>query len=375
MPKQKCNKEKKGTGRIFLNVAKNSACPLFFMEQAYQESIKGLGKTRPNPVVGAAVVKNGKVISKGAHLRAGGAHAEVIALSNAGKRAKGADLYVTLEPCSTFGRTPPCADKIINSGIKRVFIGAKDPNPAHNGRGIYALRKSGIKVKTGFLEKQIKDSNRIFFKYITKKIPFVTVKVAQSLDGKIATHRRDSKWITSQRSRALAHKLRKEFDAVITGTNTVIVDNPRFEEARLRIIIDSKLRTPAKAKIFSSGKAIIATTKLAPKTRMSLFRKKAEILICPLKDGKVDLLFLLKELAQHEISSVLVEAGGELVGSFFDNNLVDRVLFFIAPKIIGGKDAIAAVAGKGISKIKDIFRLKEYEVLQVQDDLLVGGYF
>lgn len=345
----------------------------YFMRLAYEESLKGLGGTHPNPIVGALVVKNNKIVSKGYHLKAGGPHAEVSALDKAGRKAKGADLYVTLEPCCSFGRTPPCTNKIISAGIKRVFIGIKDPNPNNNGRGIKILKKNGIKVKVGFLEDKIKDSNRIFIKYITKKIPFVTVKIAQSLDGKIATSAKESKWITSAKSRSIAHKIRRDFDAVITGANTVIHDDPHFKEAKLKVIVDAYLRTPLKAKIFRSGKVIIAATRMASRNRISLLSKRAEILICSAEDKHVDLVFLLKELAKREISSVLVEAGGGLTGAFFDNCFVDRVLFFIAPKIIGGQNAISSIEGKGVDKINKVLELHDCTATKIGNDLLVEG--
>lgn len=348
--------------------------PDYFMQLAFKESLKGLGRTRPNPIVGAVVVNNGKVISKGYHPKAGLPHAEIYALDKAGAKARGADLYVTLEPCCIIGRTAACTERIIEAGIKRVFIGIKDPNPKVNGRGIAILKRNGIDVKVGFLQKQINDSNRTFNKFITKRLPFITVKIAQSIDGKIATFSGNSKWITSQESRDLAHKMRSGFDASITGINTVIKDNPRFREANLRIVVDSKLKIPVNSRIFESGKIIIATTQLASLDKVVKISKKADIIFCPLEKGRVNLLFLMKELAKRELSSVLVEAGGELTGSFFDAKLVDKVLFFIAEKIIGGKNAISSIEGIGVKKAAQAIKLENVNFKKIGEDSLIEGY-
>lgn len=343
------------------------------MYKAYEESLKGLGKTRPNPIVGALVVKNNKIISRGAHFKAGGKHAEVIALEKAGNKAKGAELYVTLEPCSTHGKTPPCTDKIISSGIKKIYIGCLDPNPRNYKQGVKILKRRGIKVSFPLLEGLIKDSNRVFNKYITRKMPFVTVKIAQSMDGKIATRLADSKWITSIESRRLAHKMRAYFDAVITSVNTVIKDNPLFKEAKTKIILDSRLRIPLRSRILSKN-TIIVTTKNVNRKKINTLSKKAQVLFIPKKNKRINLTALLKELARREISSVMVEAGSDLVGSFFDERLVDKACIFVALKIVGGRGAYSSVGGKGISKIKQALALKECTLIKLKHDILIEGY-
>lgn len=356
---------------------------LHFMELAIKQALKAKAMTSPNPLVGALVVKAGRIIGAGYHHRAGSAHAEVVALEEAAERSKGAELYVTLEPCTHFGRTPPCVDRIIKSGIKAVYIGMTDPNPLNNGKGITILKQSRLKVEVGFLEERLRQINESFIKYITKKTPFVTVKLAQSLDGKIATKTGDSKWITSDRSRILAHKLRSEHDAVMVGINTVLRDNPKLDawfmkRQPAKIIVDSKLCTPAKANIFSpDSKVIIATLTSSPgqetENRKAL-AERARILEIREKSGQVNLKDMMKKLAQLEITNVLVEGGGTLAGSLFDEGLVDKALFFISPKIIGGKGAVGSVMGEGISRIDKAIKLNNIKFRRLGEDYLVEGY-
>lgn len=354
-----------------------------YMNLAMKLALKARGKTSPNPMVGSVVVKNGHVIGKGYHEKAGLAHAEVVALDEAGNNAKGACLYVTLEPCAHFGRTPPCVDKIIKSGVKEVIVGMIDPNPLNNGKGIEILRQHKIKVQVGVLEDDLKRINRPFLKYITKRMPFVTVKVAQSLDGRIATKTSDSKWITSDKSRAYAHKIRQDYDAIMVGVNTVLRDNPRLEawftkKQPIKIVVDSQLSTPQDANVFSgNSRVIIVTLPIAPgqetENRKSL-DQKAKILEVKEKQGQINLRDMMKKLAQLEISSIIVEGGGTLIGSLFDEGLIDRVLFFISPKIIGGKDAIGSVMGKGVMRIDKAIRLKDINLKRIGDDFLIEGY-
>jgi len=355
----------------------------YFMDLAFKLALKGKGRTSPNPMVGALVVKNSRIIGQGYHEKAGLAHAEAIALDDAGLKAKGATLYVTLEPCTHFGRTPPCVDKIIKSGIKKVIVGMVDPNPLNNGRGIRILKAEKIKTEVGFLENKLRKLNRAFIKYITRKIPFVTVKVGESLDGKIATRTGDSKWITSDRSRAYAHRLRSDYDAVMVGVNTILRDNPKLDvwfskKQPVKIIVDSQLSIPQEANVFSRKSSVIIVTLPVKSGQETENRKilvqKAKILEVKEKAGQINLKDMMKKLAQAEITNILVEGGGTLIGGLFDEGLVDKVLFFISPKIIGGKEAISSVMGRGIARIDKAVKLKEVELRRIGEDFLFEGY-
>ena len=354
---------------------------LYFMRMALKLALKAKGRTFPNPLVGAVVVKNGRVIGKGYHERAGFAHAEVAALDEAGVHAQGAKLYVTLEPCAHFGRTPPCVNRIIKSGIGEVIVGMLDPNPLINGKGIAILKEHKIKVRVGFLEEELRRINEVFIKYCTKRIPFITVKIAQSLDGKIATRMYDSKWITSDKSRGLAHRLRANYDAIMVGVNTVLRDNPRLDawfskRHPKKVVVDSRLSTPFDANIFLKGDVIIATLSTKPgqeTENRGILAQKAKILEIKEQDGQVNLKDMMRKLAGLEITNVLVEGGGTLIGALFDARLVDKVLFFISPKIIGGKDAVSSVMGKGIARIDKAIKLKEVKLSRIGEDFLVEG--
>lgn len=355
----------------------------YFMKLAMKLAGKAKGRTSPNPMVGALVVKNGRIAGWGYHKQAGLPHAEVVALEKAGKRAKGAILYVTLEPCTHFGRTPPCVNRIIKSGVKEVIIGTVDPNPLNNGKGIKILKKNKIKVKAGFLEAQLKKQNEVFIKYITRRMPFVTVKVGQSLDGKIATKTGDSKWITSDKSRAYAHRLRRDYDAVMVGVNTVLRDNPTLnvwfsKKQPLKIVVDSQLSIHQDANIFSRGTQVIVVTlpvKPGQETEnRKILTQKARVLEVKEKAGQINLKDMMKKLAQAQITNILVEGGGTLIGSLFDEGIIDKVLFFISPKIIGGKDAISSVMGKGPSRIDRAVKLKDIKLKHIGEDFLVEGY-
>jgi len=354
-----------------------------YMRLALKLSLKAKGKTSPNPIVGAVVVKNSRVIATGYHKRSGGAHAEAIALDNAGKNARGATLYVTLEPCTHYGKTPPCVDKIIKSGIKEVVVGIIDPNPLNNGKGLGILKQHKIKVSTGILEDEIRSVNEVFIKYITKRMPFITVKIAQSLDGKIASRTGDSKWITSDKSRSFAHRMRAGYDAIMVGINTVLRDNPRldpwfFKKPMVKIIVDSQLSIPQDAFVFTeNSKVILATLASLPgqeTQNRKLLEKKASILEVREKVGQVNLKDLFKKLAAMEITNILVEGGGTLIGSLFDEGLVDKVMFFISPKIIGGKDSISSVMGQGISRVDKALKLRNIKFRRSGEDFLVEGY-
>jgi diaminohydroxyphosphoribosylaminopyrimidine deaminase/5-amino-6-(5-phosphoribosylamino)uracil reductase len=354
----------------------------YYMGLALKLALKAKGKTSPNPLVGALLVKAGRIIGRGFHAKAGFAHAEIIALDEAGKQAVGATLYVTLEPCAHTGRTPPCINRIIGSGIKEVVVGMIDPNPLNNGKGVSLLKQSNIKVKVGVLEEQLKEINESFIKYITTRIPLITVKVAESLDGRIATRTGDSKWITSDRSRAFAHRIRKDYDAIMVGVNTVLRDNPSldawFSQKKLiKIIVDSNLSISENSNIFAKDSQVIIITLPSRPGQETQNRKslaaKARILEVKEKSGQINLRDALKKLAQLKISNIIVEGGGTLIGSLFDERLVDKILFFISPKIIGGKDAVSSVMGNGIKRIDQAIKLQDLKIRRFGEDLLVSA--
>jgi len=315
-------------------------------------------------------------------------HAEVLALKRAGKEARGGVMYVSLEPCCHHGRTPPCTQAIIAAGIGEVHMAMSDPNPLVSGRGKDELEGEGIRVYVGEHEAEAKEINEAYTKFITTGVPFVTAKFAVSLDGKIATKSGDSKWISGNEARKYVHCLRYTADAVMAGVNTVLVDDPRLtarccggrggtaKKQPLRVIVDGKGRTPLTAQLFSEpGKALLALGKSATiEEKTALAQIGAELLELPTEEGLVDLKGLLKALGEREITSVLVEGGGTLLGSLFDHGLVDKVVAFIAPIIIGGKEAKTAVGGKGVSKVAESLKLKRIKVERFGQDLMVSGY-
>ena len=356
----------------------------FFMQEALALAARGKGRTSPNPMVGAVVVKGGKVISSGYHKKAGTAHAEVVALNKAGRNAKGATLYVNLEPCCHTGkRTPPCTRAIIKYGITRVVSAMVDPNPAVSGMGLKELQEAGIKTETGVLKDKAQRLNEAFIKYITKKEPFVMLKIAQSLDGKIATAKGESKWITGPEARSHVQKLRNEVDALLVGIGTLKEDNPsldcRIRGGRnpYRIIVDSRLDIPSGSKVlgYDDGKTIIATTKEAGARKIdSLAKGGHTVLVVKERAGRVELKSLMKELGKLGILSVMIEGGSAISASVLSEGIVDKVIFFIAPKIIGGVDAIPSVGGRCPARLKDALSLKEIQVSVFGDDILIEGY-
>jgi diaminohydroxyphosphoribosylaminopyrimidine deaminase/5-amino-6-(5-phosphoribosylamino)uracil reductase len=355
----------------------------YYMNLAIKLALKAKGKTYPNPMVGALVVKDDKILGRGFHAKAGLPHAEIIALDEAGKNSKGATLFVTLEPCMHFGRTAPCVDRIIGSRVKEVVVGMIDPNPLNNGKGVAILKQHGIKVRVGVLEDKLIRLNEVFIKYITKKMPFVMVKTAESLDGRIATRIGDSKWITSDKSRGFAHRLRQDFDAIMVGVNTVLRDNPKLDawfskKQPVKIVVDSQLSTPQDSNIFSRGASVIIVTLPTKSGQETENRRilvdKAKILEVKEKGGQINLKDMLKKLFQLGIKSVLVEGGGTLNGSLFDEGLVDKIMFFISPKIIGGKDAIGSVMGHGIARVERSIRIKDLKLRRFGEDILIEGY-
>jgi diaminohydroxyphosphoribosylaminopyrimidine deaminase/5-amino-6-(5-phosphoribosylamino)uracil reductase len=359
-----------------------------YMDQALSLARLAQGQVSPNPAVGAVVVKNDIVVGQGYTQPIGFSHAEVVALNQADDKAQGATLYVTLEPCCHYGRTPPCTKAIIAAGITKVHLSMLDPNPLVSGRGKDELEKAGINIFMGDHEEEAIALNEAYTKYITTAKPFVTAKFAVSLDGKIATRSGDSKWITGEEARKYVHNLRYRADAVMAGVNTVLADDPQLtaricggrggtaRKQPIRIIIDSKGRTPLNAQVFRQpGKTLLVLGRTATPEEKALFAQVgAEVLELPSVEGMVDLEELLKELGKRDITSVLVEGGGVLLGSLFDNRLVDKVNAFIAPIIIGGNEAKTAVGGDGFSKVADSPRLERIMVEKFGEDLMVSGY-
>jgi len=356
-----------------------------YMRMALRLAEKARGRTSPNPMVGAVVVKNGKVISRGYHRMAGEPHAEAIALKKAGKKARGATLYVTLEPCShTNKRTPPCTPLVLQSKVKRVVISMVDPNPHVSGDGIKTLRKAGIEVVTGVLEAEAKKLNEAYVKYITTGMPFVTLKIAQTLDGKIATASGESKWITGEQARAEGYRLRNHNDAILVGINTVLNDNPslttRIPGGRdpIRVIVDSRLRTPFNAKVItqrSSAKTCIATLDTMPKGKLvKLLDAGAEILLARGREGRVDLKDIMKMLGSFGIMSVLIEGGAEVNASALKSGIVDKVVMFIAPRLMTGTDSLCSIGGKAPAALKRAVMLQDVTSRFVGRDLMIEGY-
>lgn len=355
------------------------------MQRAMGLARRGSCGAHPNPIVGAVIAKRGRVIAEGWHACFGGPHAEAAALSRAGARARGADLYVTLEPCSTHGKTPPCTEAIIAAGVARVFIGASDPNPCHSCRGGAILRAAGIKVKTGLLRRECEALNPAFSKYMRTRLPYVTLKTAQSLDGRIADAAGRSRWISSPQSRRFAHGLRAEADAVLAGVGTILADNPLLNVRGLKVprqpwvvILDSRLSIPPKARVFENDRVIVAVAGKAPPAAVKRLPRHAEVLELPkARDGRPSLPVLLKALGAVGISHILVEGGGKVAGSFISQGLVDRYCCIIAPMVIGGTcsrssavwpdklNAARKVLGVQ-AEVKDILRLGPDLMLDVR---------
>jgi len=357
----------------------------YYMMRAITLAKRAEGKTSPNPPVGCILVKNKKIIAEGYHKKAGSSHAEVVALRRT-SRAKGSTMYVTLEPCDHYGKTPPCTDAIIKSGLKKVVIALKDPNPLNNGKGIRKLKSSGIRIKKEICKKEAAELYRPYIKFIREKIPFVSLKIAESLDGKIATSKGQSKWISSPSSRQYVHKLRSKSDAVMVGINTVLKDDPtlipkmshsRSTKFTKRIIIDSHLKIPLNSRLVRSARSyplLVATTQNPPQYKKKLLIEKGvEVVGSGSKGSKVNLRNLLRILGSMNIMHLLVEGGGKLAGSLMDEHLVDRAIFFIAPKIIGGKTAVSAVRGEGVKRLKNAVRLRNIKIKRFAEDVLIEG--
>lgn len=354
-----------------------------YMRLAMQLAGNAIGRTSPNPLVGAVIVKDNRVVGCGWHRKAGTPHAEVHALNQAGELAQGADVYVTLEPCAHYGKTPPCAKALVEAKVKNVYGGLLDVNPKVAGKGFKILEDAGIHVEYGFLQDELRKQNEVFFKWIEHKKPFVVLKAAMTLDGKIATATGQSKWITNETSRAYGYKLRDIYDGIMVGINTVIEDNPmltaRVDGGKnpIRIVVDSSLKIDINANVVQdkSAKTIVATTDKADKDKILKLQAQDVDVIVVDKDenDKVDIEKLLDILGQQNICSILVEGGATLSGSFVAKKLVDKVYFFIAPRIVGGKEAKTPVAGTGILNLQEALALKDIQIEKLEEDILIIG--
>lgn len=376
---------------------------LDYMRQALRLARRGYGATSPNPVVGAVLVQRGEIIGRGWHRRAGEPHAEIEALRDAqrqGCNPKGATLYVTLEPCCTHGRTPPCTEAILAAGIKRVVIGATDPNPQHCGKAFGLLERAGVSISPGVLAGDCERLNEAFNHWIVHRAPLVTVKAAMTLDGRIATAAGQSKWITGERARAAGMRLRQGADAILVGINTVLADDPSLTWRRLkgedgglrredggrkrlrRIILDSRARTPLAAKVVNdsnAGLTTIVVTEGAPKSRVQALAERVKVLVAPVGPARVknqrskfpDLSWLMRRLGAENVTNLLVEGGGEVNGSFLFQGLAHRIAFFYAPKILGGRDARLAVAGEGAASLDEALNLRDLEWRRLGPDWLL----
>jgi diaminohydroxyphosphoribosylaminopyrimidine deaminase/5-amino-6-(5-phosphoribosylamino)uracil reductase len=364
----------------------NNLMDTAYLEMAYGLAEKALGQASPNPYVGALVVNNGIIVGYGYHEGPGKPHAEIVALRRAGSRTKKGTLYVTLEPCVHWGRTPPCADAIIQARPKRIVVSALDPNPLVFRKGMAKLRQAGIEVSTGLLEDRNRRMNENYIKYITQKVPFVTLKAALSLDGKMATKKFDSRWISSEATREYVHLLRGEYDALMIGNGTLLKDDPRLtvrhpnwrDKKLTRVILDPGLLLPLRSRILSTlsrGRILVFTTAGAsPQKKAALEKRGTEVIAVPGTPLKLDLKKVLHWLGSQEISSLLVEGGGCLATSLLEKNLVDKVFLTISPKLIGGANAVAFYGGRGADCIQETLRLKRFSTFELGEDIIAEGY-
>ncbi len=351
-----------------------------YMKMALQLAEKGCGRTAPNPMAGAVIVKNSKIIGYGWHEKYGGLHAERNALTSCSESPEHAEMYVTLEPCSHYGKQPPCVSAIIEAGISRVIVGCSDPNPLVNGKGIRTLREHGISVTEHILESECIRLNEVFFHYISTGRPFVIMKYAMTMDGKIAAHTGLSKWITGERARSYVALQRHRYTAVMTGVGTVLCDNPmlnsRIENAvnPVRIICDTHLRTPLSANVVCTARespTILATCCKDPKRRSYYEKQGCRILSCAEKDGRVDLIDLTEKLGQMKIDSILMEGGGSLNWSALQSGIVQKVQAYIAPKLFGGETAKTAVEGTGVDSPNEAFQLQNSRLIPLGEDFMI----
>ena len=355
-----------------------------FMKLALSLAEQARGRTNPNPMVGAVIVRDGQILGRGYHRKVGTPHAEIHAIADAGEQTKDATIYVSLEPCSHYGRTGPCTQAIIDAGLSRVVMAMTDPNPMVSGRGKSILENHGIQVKTGVLENEARKLNEAFIKYITTRQPFVIMKTAMSLDGKIATASGRSQWISSEDSRKMVHRIRDEVDAILVGIGTTLHDNPSLTtrlpddqgQDATRIILDSRARIPLESKVLnldSSARTIIVVTPNAPQEKIAQIKQRAEVLIVPENNGRVDLQILMEKLGQMEIMSVLLEGGAEVNASALKAEIVDKVMAFIAPKLIGGSGSPGPIGGEGIQYLSEAVSLTDISVTRVGKDILITG--
>lgn len=356
------------------------------MRRALELAGKAAGRTSPNPMVGAVIVKNGRIVAEGYHKKAGRPHGEIEALKKAGKRARGAQMFINLEPCCHQGRTPPCTEALIGSGLKEIFVGMRDPNPQVAGKGLRRLRKAGIQVHSGILREECRRLNEAFVKYIQTGRPFVILKSAVSLDGKIATSSGQSQWITGPEARERVHQMRDRVDAILVGPGTVLKDNPRLT-TRLksgkgrnpaRIILDPQGKIPLTARVFQHAgrdQVYYMTSPLAPTARVKRLQK-AGVLINVLSEysGHISLKKLIKIIGRNEVSSVLIEAGSGLSASALKAGIVDKLVLFLAPMIIGGESAPGMVGGEGVRNLKQALQIKNLTVTPVGADWMIEGY-
>lgn len=353
-----------------------------YMRRALELAQRGIGHTRPNPIVGAVLVKNGRIIGEGWHEHFGGPHAEVNAFRSCKEDPEGATLYVTLEPCAHYGKTPPCADLIVRKKVGRVVTAMVDPNPLVAGKGIQKIKDAGIPVTVGVLAGECRLANEIFLKYVTQKKPFVLYKAAMSLDGKTACRTGESQWISCEASRKETHKLRGKYAAILAGIGTILADDPRLTartegmEDPVRIICDSHLRIPLTAKVLhEKGRTILVTTSASPEIkREELHALGADVLIADGPDGKVDLALAMTGLAVSGIDSILIEGGGTIADAAFRAGVVDKVVFYTAPLLIGGRTAPSPVSGEGVPDLASAVRLKEMRAEPLGCDLRITAY-
>jgi len=349
------------------------------MGRAIRLARKGKGKVSPNPLVGAVIVNRGTIVGTGYHKKAGEEHAEVAAIRKAGKKAKGSTMYVNLEPCCHYGKTPPCTEAIRKAGIKKVFIGTEDPNPLVSGKGIKQLTESGIKVMCSLLEKDARKLNEYYLTFMEKQRPFVILKIAQTLDGKIADSTGNSKWITNENARRKVHSLRNEVDAILTGIGTVIKDNPELtsrlpgnKKEPIRIVLDSHLKTPRNAKIARAGTIIATSLKSNSLKKNILIKKGVEIWQIPGKKDGISLDKVLKKSRKEDIQSILVEAGAKVTSSFLREHLVDKLYIFISNKILG--TGLPAIYNIGANKLQKAILLEDSVFQKLNDNILLTGY-
>lgn len=366
------------------------ALDLRYMTLALRLASRGRGRTSPNPMVGAVVVSKGRIVGRAYHRKAGGPHAEVLALQQAGRRARGGTLYVTLEPCShTDKRTPPCVPVVIASQVRRVVIAMIDPNPLVKGRGIRRLRQAGIRVDVGCCREQAETLNEVYRHWIDTGRPFVILKAGMTLDGQIATASGEAKWITGDAARRHAHRLRGRVDAIMVGIGTILRDDPELTariggrsdrsavRQPLRVVADSRLRLPLHARVTSvrgGAATLVATTTAAPRRKLAQLEARGiDVLTFPGRGGRVPLPALLSALAKRRITSLLLEGGSELNASALRAGLVDRVMLYVAPRLLGGRNAIGLIGGLSPARLGDAVALERLSIRKIGDDMLVQG--